>query len=116
MDGFRFIRGRRDLRLVLALTAVVGLFAWPILSLLTAVAGRCLGANANGFGYGMLLCAFGVGAVPSTLLAASCDSAAARRWFLAIGVALAAAGLLGLAGGDAPCPRPCPAALLWERD
>lgn len=100
MDGFRFVRGRRDLRLVLVLTAAVGLFAWPIVSLLTAVAGRCLGANANGFGYGMLLCAFGVGAVPSTLLAASCDSAAARRWFLAAGVALAAAGLLGLAGAE----------------
>ena len=98
MDGFRFLRRRRDLRRVLVLTAAVGFFAWPILSLLTAVAGRCLGANANGFGYGVLLCSFGVGAVPSTLLAASCDSAALRRWFLAAGVALAAVGLLGLAG------------------
>ncbi len=96
LDGFRFVGRRRDLRRVLALTAAVGLFAWPILSLLTAVAGRCLDANANGFGYGMLLCAFGVGAVPSTLLAARCDSAATRGWFLVAGVALAAVGLLGL--------------------
>ncbi len=104
MDGFRFVRKRRDLRLVLVLTGAVGLFAWPILVLLTAVAGRTLGANANGFGYGMLLCSFGVGAVPSTLLAASYDSAALRRWFLAAGVALAAAGLLGLAGAQSLPP------------
>jgi hypothetical protein len=108
MDGFRFVRGRRDLWLLFVLTAAVGLFAWPILSLLTAVAGRCLGVNANGFGYGMLLCAFGVGAVPSTLLAASCESAARRRWFLAAGVALAAAGLGGLAAA-----RNLPTALFW---
>src|SRR5205807_3220595 len=97
MDGFRYVRRRRDLGLLFVLTAAVGLFAWPILSLLTAVAGRCLNANADGFGYGMLLCSFGVGAVPSTLLAASCESAARRRRFLAAGVALAAAGLVGLA-------------------
>ena len=96
-DGLRFVAGRRDLRLLMGMTAAVGLFAWPIMSLLTAVAGRCLDANANGFGYGMLLCSFGAGAVPSTLLAASCDSAPMRRWFLGVGVVLAAAGLLGLA-------------------
>ena len=98
LDGFRFVAARRDLRLLMGMTAAVGLFAWPILSLLTAVAGRCLDANAHGFGYGMLLCSFGVGALPSTLLAASCDSPAMRRWFLAAGVVLAAMGLLGLAG------------------
>jgi MFS family permease len=108
MDGLRFVWGRRELKLLFVLTGAVGLFAWPILSLLTAVAGRCLHANANGFGYGMLLCSFGVGAVPSTLLAASCDSAAMRRKFLSAGVALAAAGLLGLAGAAT-----LPAAMLF---
>jgi MFS family permease len=108
MDGFRFVRARRDLWLLFVLTAAVGLFAWPILSLLTAVAGRCLNANADGFGYGMLLCAFGVGAVPSTLLAASCDSPVWRRRFLAAGVILAAAGLLGLAAApNLPLAMPC---------
>ena len=107
-DGFRFVALRRELRLVMVLTAAVGLFAWPILSLLTAVAGRCLDANANGFGYGMMLCAFGAGAVPATLLTASCDSPILRRRFLAVGVALAAAGLLGLAGaGSFALALPC---------
>ncbi|HVS38123.1 MAG TPA: MFS transporter [Gemmataceae bacterium] len=104
MEGFWFAWRRRDLRRVLVLTAAVGLFAWPILPLLTAVAGRCLDANAHAFGYGLLLCAFGVGAVPSTLLAARCDSAATRRWFLAGGVALAAIGMLGLAASSALPP------------
>ncbi len=107
-DGIRFVAGRRDLLLLIGMTAAVGLFAWPILPLLTAVADRRLGANAYGFGYGMLLCAFGAGAVPSTLLAASYDSPAMRRRFLAAGVVLATAGLLGLAAADtmtwaAPC-------------
>ena len=111
-DGFRFLARKRDLRLLMVLTAAVGLFAWPILSLLTAVAGRCLDANAHGFGYGMLLCSFGAGALPSTLLAASCESPRVRRRFLAAGVVLAAAGLLGLAGaGNLPLAMPCCALL-----
>ena len=111
-DGLRFVAGRRDLLLLMGMTAAVGLFAWPILSLLTAVAGRRLDANANGFGYGMLLCAFGVGALPSTLLAASCDSPAMRRRFLAAGVVLTAAGLLGLAAAGSLTPALLCCALL----
>ena len=103
-DGLRFVAERRDLLLLMGMTAAVGLFAWPILSLLTAVAGRRLDANANGFGYGMLLCAFGVGALPSTLLAASYDSPAMRRRFLAAGVVLTAAGLFGLAAAGSLTP------------
>jgi len=111
-DGLRFVAGRRDLLLLMGMTAAVGLFAWPILSLLTAVAGRRLDANANGFGYGMLLCSFGAGALPSTLLAASCDSPAMRRRFLAVGVVLTATGLLGLAAaGRLTLALPCCALL-----
>jgi predicted MFS family arabinose efflux permease len=85
------------LSLLFVLTGAVSFFAWPILSLLTAVADRSLGANEHGFGYGALLSAFGVGALLSALTAASCSSPTRRPQFLAGGVVLATAGLIGLA-------------------
>jgi MFS family permease len=112
LDGFRYVAGRPALLRLFVLTGAVAFFGWPILSLLTAVADSSLHANADGFGYGVLLSAFGVGALPAALAAASHGTAARRPRFLAAGVALAASGLLGLAlAGDLPPAAGCCALL-----
>src|SRR5581483_1632379 len=96
-DGFHHLGDRPGLVLLLVLTGAMSLFAWPILSLLPALADQTLHAREDGSGYGTLLCSFGVGALLAALLVASFGSLTRRRWFLGAGVVVSAAALLGLA-------------------
>jgi MFS family permease len=94
-DGFRYLAGRPRLLLLLALSACMSFFGWPILSLLPAVADRRLGESTGG--YAWMLSAIGGGALIASLLIATFGGRLPRRWFLAAGVGLSAASLGGLA-------------------
>jgi MFS family permease len=97
LDGFRYLADRPGLILLLLLTGFMSLFAWPVLSLLPALADRTLHSGADGSGYGTLLCSFGIGALLAALLVASFGSLTRRKMFLGAGVVVSAAALMCLA-------------------
>jgi predicted MFS family arabinose efflux permease len=90
LDGIRHLADRPGLVLLLLLTGCMSLFAWPVLSLLPALADQKLHVSEGGSGYGALLCSFGLGALLAALLVASFGSLTRRRWFLGAGVAVSA--------------------------
>ena len=96
--GFAYLARRPELLLLLALSAAMSFFGWPLLSLLPAVAREQLGGDTEG--YSVLLSALGGGALVASLAVATFGTRAARGWFLGLGVVLAAAGLAGLALAD----------------
>jgi MFS family permease len=93
--GFAYLARRPELLLLLALSAAMSFFGWPVQSLLPAVAREQLGRGTEG--YSALLSAVGGGALVAALAVASFGTRVRRGWFLALGVTLAAAGLGGLA-------------------
>jgi MFS family permease len=96
LAGFHFLAHRPGLILLLLLTGAMSLFAWPILSLLPALADKTLHVREGGSGYGALLCSFGVGALLASLLVASFGSLTRRRLFLGLGMGLSAPALVCL--------------------
>jgi MFS family permease len=96
LAGFHHLAARPSLLLLLVLTGVLSLFGWPLPSLLPALADRQL-HGAEG-AYGSMLSAFGAGSLVAALLTASFGSASRSTWFLGLGVVLALAGVVGLAG------------------
>jgi MFS family permease len=94
--GFHFLAHQPGIVLLLLLTGAMCFFAWPILSLLPALADKTLHVSEGGSGYGALLCFFGVGALLAALLVASFGSLTRRRLFLGAGVGVSATALAGL--------------------
>lgn len=95
LAGFRYLRGRRGLLLLIGLSGALSLFAWPMLSLLPALSHQELEAGEGG--YSWMLSAVGFGALVGALLVASFGSRLKARVFLGIGVVLGTVGLGGLA-------------------
>jgi MFS family permease len=93
--GFAYLGRRPQLVLLVVLSGAMSFFGWPVLSLLPAVADRQLGLGKEG--YSGLLSAVGGGALVAALAVASFGTGARRGRLLALGVALASAGLGGLA-------------------
>ena len=94
LKGFLFFRERRGLLLLLALSAALAMLAWPMMALLPAVSDQQLHTGTDG--YGWMLSAVGVGALVAALMSASFGSLQRRHVFLAAGVVLTAASLMGL--------------------
>ena len=97
-EGFRFLAGHGQMRLLLVFIGAMALFGWPVLILLPALSNDVL--KAGPAGYGWLLSAIGLGALLGSLLVATYGSLARSRWFLGIGTALAVTSELGLAAAD----------------
>jgi MFS family permease len=93
--GFAYLARRPELLLLLALSAAMSFFGWPVQSLLPAVAREQLGCGTEG--YAALLSAVGAGALVAALAVAAFGTRVRRGWFLGLGVALSASGLGGLA-------------------
>jgi len=90
-----FLVQRPRLLLLLGMAAGMAFFAWPLLSLLPALADRRLQVGQTGCGG--LLSAVGGGALVAALLVANLSTASARAVALCVGVVCAAGGLAGLA-------------------
>ena len=93
-DGLRYLRDHPALGGLVAVTFVVCAFAWPIVTVLPAY--TRLRLHLEGDAYGLLLSALGAGALGAALATATFGSAVRRGAFLLLGVAVAAAGVLGL--------------------
>jgi len=87
---------RPQLGVVLGLVAMMSIFGWPSQGLLPKLAREGLRLTEDTWGYPLLLCGAGVGAVLAALTTASLTSERWRRPILCCGIALAATGLLGL--------------------
>jgi MFS family permease len=92
--AFAYLARRPRLVLLVALSAAMAFFGWPLLSLLPAVSVRQVGAGPEGAS-GMLS-AVGGGALVAALVVASFGSRSRRPAFLAAGVTLTALGVGGL--------------------
>jgi MFS family permease len=106
-EGFAFLGRRRGLLLLLTLSALLSLLAWPVLALLPALSDRQIHGGSDGYGY--MLSAFGVGALLAALLVASFGALERRGLFLGAGVLAAAAAMAGLGNATR-----LPAGLLWS--
>lgn len=104
-DGFRYLRQRSALGLLVILTLVLCVFGWPLITILPAYTRTQLGQSEQTFG--LLVSAVGLGALAASLAVATFATAARRGTFLVSGPAIAAAGILGVALAS----RPEPAAL-----
>lgn len=89
-----FLRERRHLVLLLALTGAMAFFGWPVLTLLPALAEHQLTAGHKEFSG--LVSAIGVGALGAALLVATVDAMTWRKGLLTGGIVLTATGLAGL--------------------
>lgn len=76
IDGLNYIRGSRRVRVLMALTAVLGLFGAAVIALLPVYARDALGTGAGG--YGGLSAAFGTGAASGALLVAARSGASSE--------------------------------------
>jgi MFS family permease len=95
LDGFRYVRSRPPLLLLLVCTALVSAFGWPTLTLFPPYTKLVL--NHAEKEYSLLVSALGVGALVASLANATFGSLARARLFVAVGSALTAAGICGLA-------------------
>jgi MFS family permease len=77
VEAFRYVRGHRILRAVIALVTVVSLFGWPYSVLLPVFARDVLHVGASGYGY--LMAANGGGALVGALALASLGDTPHRR-------------------------------------
>jgi MFS family permease len=93
-EGFRYLAARRALVFLLLLAGSTAFWGWPFLALLPALAVQ-FGHGAQGTAW--LFSGVGVGALAAALTVATFGSPS-RSWaFIAVGVVLVVAGLLGLA-------------------
>ena len=95
VGGFRHLAGHPGLLLLLALAGAMAFFGWPVLALLPALADQTLAAGSAG--YASLLSAIGFGALIGALGIAAFGTPARRSMLIAVGVAIGAASLVGLA-------------------
>ena len=94
-EGFAYVRNHRQLKTLLILFAIVGIFGWSYSVLMPAFATDVLHAGTGG--YGMLLSANGVGALLGALTVASVGHRASRQVLVFGGLWLFSAMLLLLA-------------------
>ncbi|QJW97721.1 MFS transporter [Frigoriglobus tundricola] len=97
-DGLRYLRDRPQHGGLVALTFVVCVFAWPVVTVLPAYTRLRLGLREDA--YSLLLSAMGAGALGAALATATFGSVARRGAFLLLGVGVCAAGLAGLGLAD----------------
>jgi MFS family permease len=95
LDGVRYLIDHPVLGLLLVLTGVMCVFAWPALTLFPAYTDRVLHRAEKE--YSVLVSALGTGALVAALLNATFGTVARRRPFLTAGTLLTGGGLLGLA-------------------
>lgn len=101
-DGFRYLRERGALGLLVILTLVLCVFGWPLITILPAYTRTQLGQSEQT--YGLLVSAVGLGALAASLTVATFATAARRSAFLVCGPAVAALGLFGVAMAFRPGP------------
>jgi len=94
LSGARHLGARPRLVLLVVLAGAMAFFAWPLLSLLPALADKHLGAGERG--YASMLSGLGVGALVGALGVAAFGTAWRRPALLAGGVVLGVAALVGL--------------------
>ena len=94
-DGLRYLRDRPAHGGLVALTFVVCVFGWPVVTVLPAYTRLRLGLKEDA--YSLLLSALGAGALGAALATATFGSSARRGAFLLLGVAACGVGLAGLA-------------------
>lgn len=94
-DGFVFIARNPPLAALLACTAVLCLFGWPLLTLFPAYTGLVLGHAEKE--YSWLVSSMGVGALVAALGNATFGSLARARLFVTIGAVLTVVALSGMA-------------------
>jgi MFS family permease len=94
-DGFRYLREQSAMGALVALTLVLCVFGWPLVTLLPAYTRMQLGRSEQT--YSLLVSALGAGALVAALATATFGTAARRGKFLVTGAATVAAGLLGAA-------------------
>jgi MFS family permease len=97
-DGLRYLVANPTLGGLVAVTGVVCVFAWPVITVLPAYTKLRLGGT--GDAYYLLMSALGGGALAAALTTATFGTAVRRGGFLLVGVGVAAAGLAGLGGAD----------------
>ena len=93
-DGLRYLRDHPQHGGLVALTFVVCVFAWPVVTVLPAYTRMRLGLREDA--YSMLLSAMGAGALGAALATATFGSMARRGAFLLVGIGVCACGLAGL--------------------
>lgn len=93
-NGFSYLAGKPHLAFLVLLAGIVGLCGWPYLALLPALAKNVLGGDSRE--YSDMLTGTGIGALSAALVIARSGSATQWRRFIATGVAIVAAGLVGL--------------------
>jgi MFS family permease len=97
-DGLSYLRAHPALGGLVALTFVVCVFGWPVITVLPAYTRIQLGLKEEA--YSLLLSALGAGALGAALATATFGSTARRGGFLLLGVGTAAVGLVGLGFAD----------------
>jgi len=80
LEGFKYVAGRRRVRILMVLFAVVGVFGWSYAVLLPAYATDILHINESA--YGGLLSANGFGALLGALTVATWGSRMRPRWLI----------------------------------
>jgi MFS family permease len=80
LEGFRYVRGHQQVRTLLLLFSVVGVFGWSYAVLLPAYAADILHVGEGG--YGVLLSANGFGALLGALTVATYGSRLRPRWMI----------------------------------
>jgi MFS family permease len=99
-DGLRYLRAHPALGGLVALTFVVCVFGWPVITVLPAYTRMRLGLKEDA--YSLLLSALGAGALGAALATATFGSVGRRGGFLLLGVVAAAVGLAGLGFAESP--------------
>jgi Na+/melibiose symporter-like transporter len=99
-DGLRYLRAHPALGGLVALTFVVCVFGWPVITVLPAYTRLRLGLKEDA--YSLLLSALGAGALGAALVTATFGSVGRRGGFLLLGLAVSAAGLFRLGFAEGP--------------
>jgi len=94
-EGFRYLREQPALGGLVAITFVVCVFGWPVLTMLPAYTRIQLGLKEDA--YSWLLSSLGAGALSAALATATFGSVGRRGTFLLVGVAASGMGVTGLA-------------------
>lgn len=94
LAGFSYLARRPGLTYLLLVAGMFALWGWPFLALLPALAYAPLNEGARG--YSLMLSSTGVGALTAAFLLATFGSLARRRRFMAAGICVVTAALVGL--------------------
>jgi predicted MFS family arabinose efflux permease len=99
-EGLRYLREYPAMGGLVALTFVVCVFGWPVITVLPAYTRLQLHLKEDA--YSLLLSALGAGALVAALTTATFGSVARRGMFMLLGMAVCAAGLFRLGSAHSP--------------